>query len=359
MIHKERVITALNKKKPDRVPIFELLIDEISVARLAKLLFSETGVEVKKTRFGEESTKILDLYCSVIEEMDIDSTTTNFSVGLKEIDESHGKDKFGTLYYLSEHGEPIPLEGPAKNLEDAKKIDMVSKLKDEDFDGVRYVIEKVGKGKAHFLNVLDPYKLSWRLTGGMQNLLMHYISDPEMVTALARTAADFDIAVIEKASKIGIDIIAVPGDLATEENTIMSPSHYREFIKPYHKELVNHAHKNGLKIVKHTDGNFWPLMDDFIEVGFDGIHPIQPQCMDIGEVKEYTAGKVCILGNIDCRNLLPFGSEEEVKQKVKETIRIAGKDGGYIISSSNSIHPGVKPENYIAMINATHEYGVY
>ena len=92
---------------------------------------------------------------------------------------------------------------------------------------------------------------------------------------------------------------------------------------------------------------------------FDGIHPIQPQCMDIKEVKEYVHGKMAVLGNIDCRDLLVFGSQEEVKEVVKQTIEKTAPGGGYIISSSNSIHPGCKPENYIAMVEASHQYGVY
>jgi len=100
-------------------------------------------------------------------------------------------------------------------------------------------------------------------------------------------------------------------------------------------------------------------IDDLLEEGFDGIHPIQPQCMDIGEVKAHLAGRACVVGNIDCRNLLPFGTEDEVVQTVRETIEKAGAGGGYILSSSNSIHPGCKPENYIAMVRATQKYGVY
>ena len=81
--------------------------------------------------------------------------------------------------------------------------------------------------------------------------------------------------------------------------------------------------------------------------------------MDIREVKKYLAGKACILGNIDCRNLLPFGTEEEVEQAVKKTIEKVSQGGGYIITSSNSIHPACKPENYIAMVKAGHKYGIY
>ena len=161
MNYKERIFTTLDNKQPDRVPIFELLIDEASVVKLAKLLLPEpVEVDVKETRFGEESYKILDLYYSVIEKLRIDATTTNFSVGLKITGRDRGKDKFGTVYHLSPYGEPLPIEGPIKALSDTKGFDMVSRLTKNDFEGVEYVIDKVGRGKAHFLNILDPYKLS-------------------------------------------------------------------------------------------------------------------------------------------------------------------------------------------------------
>ncbi|MCK4244008.1 MAG: hypothetical protein KAX20_00095 [Candidatus Omnitrophica bacterium] len=360
MNSKQRILTALNNGQPDRVPIFELLIDESSVVKLAKLLIAKP-IEVKagKTRFGEESFQIMDLYCSIINELEIDATTTNFSVGLEAISEDRGRDKFGTVYLLSLHGEPVPLEGAIKEPSDIKGFDMVSKLKPDDFTGVKYIIDKVGRNKAHFTNILDPFKLSWRLRGGMQNLLMDYVLRPQLVHALSRITTDFDLAAIDIATKIGVDVITMPGDLAGEENILMSPEHYREYVKPYHQEIVKHAHEKGIKIVKHSDGNVWPILDDFIEVGFDGIHPIQPQCMDIKEVKKYLTGKACVLGNIDCRDLLPFGTEEEVERTVKETIKKAAPGGGYIISSSNSIHPNCKPENYIAMVKAVHKYGKY
>ena len=180
-----------------------------------------------------------------------------------------------------------------------------------------------------------------------------------MVHDMARISVDFDKAAIDIIADIGADAVTMPGDLAGEDTTIMSPKHYREYIKPYQKQIVDYAHKRGLKIIKHTDGNMWPILDDFLEIGFDGVHPIQPQCMDIGEVKTHLAGKMCVMGNIDCRTLLVTETEADVVKSVKETIEKAAPGGGYIISSSNSIHPNVVPENYIAMIKAAHEYGVY
>ena len=360
MDSRERIFKALNNEAPDRVPTFELLIDEASIIKLAKLLVDGSiSTGNIKTRFGEESHKSLELHHQIAEKLDLDSLTTYFSTGLESIDDIIAEDRFGTKYHLSEHGQPLPFEGPIKSLKDTAGFDMVKNLKDEDFKGPHYIIKRTDGKRAVFLLLSDPFKLSWKLRGGMENLLLDYALQPSLVHRLASITTDFNLAAIDHVAGMGIDAIAVEGDLAGSENLIMSPDHFKEYVKPYLSKIVEYSHSKGLKIIKHSDGNIWRILDDLIEVGFDGIHPIQPQCMDIGEVKEYLKDKACIIGNIDCQELLPNGLTDEVDKTVKETIDIASPGGGYIISSSNSIHPGVRPENYIAMIEAVHKYGYY
>ena len=159
--------------------------------------------------------------------------------------------------------------------------------------------------------------------------------------------------------EVGADAILLDGDISAADNTLMSPEHYRLYLKPFHKECIELTHRQGLPIIKHSDGNFWKVMDDLLEIGFDALHPIQPQCMDIKEVKDYVHGKACIIGNIDCAYLLPFGTESEVMHAVKETIQAVAPGGGYILSSSNSIHPGCNPKNVMAMFRAARQYGSY
>ena len=357
---KQRFLTALSCGQPDRVPLAELYINESILVRIAEVLRPEAvHVQAMKSRFGEERREILDVYCMVVEELGLDAACSNISTGLEVVGEDRARDKFGTTYRLSEHGEPLPIDGPIKSKSDLKGFDMVSRLAPEDFAKLEYVVDRVGQDRACIVSVTDPFKLSWQRRGSMEHLLMDYADDPEMAHALARIATDFDTAVIDMALEIGADGFVMPGDVAGELNLIMSPAHFREYIKPYHQEIVEHVHQRGSKIIKHTDGNVWPIMDDLLEVGFDGFHPVQPQCMDIGEVKERLAGRMCVLGNIDCRNLLVFGTPQEVEQVVKETIKKAAPGGGYILTSSNSIHPACKPENYVAMVRAAHEYGVY
>lgn len=109
MNSKQRVLAALDSKQPDKVPIFELYMNESSIVGLAKLLRPE-AVQVKsqRDRFGEESYGILDLYCFIVEELQLDTTSMNFSIGMEVVSNSHCQDKYGTVYSLSEHGEPIP-----------------------------------------------------------------------------------------------------------------------------------------------------------------------------------------------------------------------------------------------------------
>lgn len=361
MKSRERILTALSNQQPDRVPIFELQIDEPVVMKLAAIFGFVDSEHNAVGAFvhGDESQEVVDLYCRVHEQLGLDATCTVFSAGIQQIDEQHGRDKYGCVYTLSAHGEPIVVEGPIMEPEDLKGYDMASKLSVHDFQGLQQLMETIGPDKAHFLALNDPFKISWMLRGDMSNLMMDFAWRPQFVHDMARVATDFCLAEIDMGLKLGVDGIVVEGDLAGETTTLMSPRHFREYIKPYEQELTNYAHRHGLKIIKHSDGNVWPVLDDLIEAGFDGFNPVQPQCMDIGKVKAHAAGRLCLVGNIDCRHLLPLGTVEEVEQTVKDTIATAAPGGGYIISSSNSIHVGCKPENYIAMIQAAHKYGSY
>ena len=359
MNSKQRILAALGNAQPDRVPIFEARIDESVMIDLGRILGADlplprTGEGVLYSEAGPES---LDLYCYLVNELGLDATSYQISSGLERTSDDLGRDKYGRIYRLSEHGDPMVLEGPIKEPSDIKGYDMVSKLRPEDFAKMQYLIDKVGKDRAHVLCFNDPFKESWLLRGGLENLLMDYMLHPGLVHSLARIATDFSMAVADMAAKVGVDILMMNGDLAGERSTFISPKHYRQYVKPYQREIVDYAHRKGLKIVKHTDGNAWLILDDFVEVGFDGFHPVQPQCMDLAEVKEHLAGKACVIGNIDCRDLLPLGTEEEVDEAVREAIETAAEGGGYIISSSNSIHPGCRAENYMAMIRAAHKYG--
>ena len=126
------------------------------------------------------------------------------------------------------------------------------------------------------------------------------------------------------------------------------------------QKLSQHAHNRGVPCLKHSDGNIWSIFDIIIDAGADGVHPIDPMAgMDIGEAKTKFGNRVCLMGNVNCATTLCSGTVEEVCQETREVIRKAGRGGGLICMSSNSIHSGVKPENYVAMVKAIREYRQY
>ncbi len=140
----------------------------------------------------------------------------------------------------------------------------------------------------------------------------------------------------------------------------MSPQHFQELFLPGIRALVGRVKESGAYFIKHTDGDIMSLIDMFIETGIDCIDPIDPLAgMNIVEVKARYGSKVALKGNIDCAQTLCFRSREEVVQEVRECISKVSPGGGHIISSSNSIHSGVRPENYEAMLEAIREYGTY
>jgi uroporphyrinogen decarboxylase len=346
MNRRERFLLALGSKQPDRVPICELHIDKPIIKRLAELL----GI-------GDERADYVELYCDVVEKLDLDAVFSSFSYGFQRISEKRARDKYGRIYGLSPHGEPLPVEPLVRDLSDVEELDMASRLTPEDFADLRYIVERFGKTRACCLLINDPYKESWRTAGSMQSLLLNFRTNPGLVDALLRATTDFVLKAIDIAIGSGIDAFVMAGDFAYETGLLFSLDDYREYLKPIHKEIVDHVHRGGSMIAKHSDGEVWQLLDEWIEVGFDGFHPVQPQCMDIKQVKEHFGEKMALIGNIDCRTLLVLGSIEEVRKTVRETIEAAAAGGGYIMSSSNSIHPNCKPENYIAMVEAAHEYG--
>ena len=352
MNSKERTLAALNCEQPDRIPITELSIDEPVLSQLGDML--GVSPQTSDDRFMET-----DLLCGVAEQLGLDWIITWPRSGQKFIGETHLEDKFGCVYQTSEHGWPVIIDGPVKGIKDLKGFSMASMLDPGDLADIAYMVDRVGKDRLCGALFTSPFKLSWLLRGGMVHLLEDYILRPNFVHEMARITTDYTLALIEQVAKIGVEAVVLEGDLAGEQTTIISPTHYREFIKPYQREIVDSAHKNKIKIVKHSDGNMWPILDDHIEIGFDGLNPIQPDCMDIAQVKAHVKGKCCLVGNIDCRDLLCEGSEEEVEEEVRRTIEVAAPGGGYIISTSNSVHPGVKPENYIAMVRAAQKYGLY
>ena len=195
---------------------------------------------------------------------------------------------------------------------------------------------------------------------GMENLLMAIIAEPELVRGLVEMSVTINLELAKEVAARGVKIVYTGDDYAYNKTTLMSPAHFREYFYPGLKRVIQGFKELGLYVIKHTDGNIWPIMDMIIDSGIDCLDPIDPLGgMDLGEVKAIYGQRVALKGNVDCASLLTFGTTDEVIEATKDALRKGMPGGGYILSSSNSIHSAVKPENYAAMVNTLQEFGRY
>jgi uroporphyrinogen decarboxylase len=92
----------------------------------------------------------------------------------------------------------------------------------------------------------------------------------------------------------------------------------------------------------------------------DGFQAIEPRAgMDIAAIKQKYGDRLVLVGNVDCSTVLVDGPVEAVRAQTEQVIRAAAPGGGFLLSSSNSVHPGVKPEYYLAMLDTARRVGIY
>ncbi len=305
-----------------------------------------------------DQLKLVDTLFMIHEAFDIDGITT-FEIGHEtRVDDLHVKDGFGVIYRLSEHGIPVPVGHPVKNMDDLNAFRPPTPRK-EDLGLLDLAIDRFKGEKASFWLMRGSFVRSWRLMG-MTNFMMNLHTNPEFIHQVAGMMLEFNLAQLDLLAEAGLDVLVIEDDIASTSGPMISPDHFKTFVNHYNRQIVDKAHEKGLKVVRHSDGNLWPLMDILLETGYDGINPLEPQAgMEMKKVKEYCGDRICLLGNIDCVDLLPSGTPDQVEQAVIQTIKDGAKGGGLIVCSSNSLHPGVDPENCIAMFKAVRRHGQY
>ena len=150
--------------------------------------------------------------------------------------------------------------------------------------------------------------------------------------------------------------VLVNDDIAYNGGPLIHPDMFVEIFSQRMKQLITPAKEHGKLAAIHTDGKINKLLPVLHDIGFDIIHPVQPECNDIFSIKEEWSGKIALIGNIPT-SLLAYGSKEEITERVKEHCTSLAPGGGYVLGSSTSIEEGIPPENFVAMIQAVHQYG--
>jgi len=344
MNSKERVMAVLDGQEPDRVPIFEFMIDPAVIA----------GILPGGT------------YPDLVDAMDIDvaiTHTASMMYSLEKVGEKNGHP-----IYQTEWGEKrmntgdmvtIPIEHPIKSHADWESY----QVPDPDKPGrLAELVSLVGrfKGKrAVGCHLHDSFSYPSYLFG-MDQLFLNMIMDSGWVKEVITACSAHCVRMVELAVQAGADFILFGDDVGGKAGPLMSPAHYREFFLPGLAAAAGKAREKGARVFKHTDGNVTSLLEMFIEAGVEAFHPSDPSAgMDIVAVKKKYGDQLAVLGGMDTGDPLCYWPMPQVVNEVKRRIAELAPGGGWMIASSNTIHSGVKPENYHAMVMATRTYGCY
>ncbi len=348
---RERVMAALDHRKPDRMPVFNSFWPEFKVQWLEQ--------KPKETCCSVEDYYGIDIQICAADETPFPSRK---EIVWQQGMETLSRDGYGRLVrsvlgaYFDEYLE-YPIAGP-EDLEanPFDSADLASRY--------GHFVKKVKRQSAKrccFCKVGGPYLRAANLRGETQ-FLIDIVTDPPFAREMADRMADF-LTAIGLASLARGDLydtgIWIYDDIAYNHNPMFSPASFEEVFLPAYKRMISAFKGAGAnKVILHSDGNIFPVLDMLVDAGIDGINPVEPRAgMDVIQLKKKYGERLSMVGGMCNAFVLPKGTDEEIRM---ETLRIldAGREGGIVIGT-HSIGPDVPISSYDLFHRVVREEGNY
>ncbi len=382
---KQRVLTTLNHEEPDRVPLFEVGIDAAPVIEkyggasmgdliqaLKLLRFIPGGHKL----FGYVSNKPYFIKKAVKSALGLFKrigydlvavpcaglfTKYKFPKWNCYVEEYGKRYKFAKMmsgdkelnipYY---EGGYFDTEDPEAAYEKWGPLDPDHPARKGAYQGG---VEAVGDAMIVFPSILGPFETTWQVFGFNTFVRLLY-QKPAFLEQVFKDRGDFIVAVAENMMNLGAEGIFILDDLGHKTGPLLSPTLFRRHIVPQLKRLTAKVHSYNGKVILHSDGNLYPILEDIINARIDALNPWEPSAfMDIFKAKADYGDKLTLIGNVPVE-LLSHGTAPEVEEYVKKLIRICAPGGGYIFSAANLTY-SVTLTNYDRMIESAKRYGIY
>lgn len=372
---KTRIQTALKHQQPDRVPLALWggpygLVDPLYFD-LLKLL--DLGAPLPPIREGHTVNHMDD---RLLEALGVD--TRLLWPGASPTSPTHPTGD-GDLIY-DDFGQPwkrtfpyySATDGLLKNAKSSAEID--SRVDWPDVNDPRWtagVAERAASLKDSGYFVIGrmvvshgPFQMACDLRS-MENFMMDMMMEPEFAGALLDRVTDTIIGLtrnyLEAAGPV-MDMIELPGDdYAANDNLIFSPRLFRQMIRPRLARLIAAVRevRPEIAIMLHSDGAIGKLVPEFIEMGIDVVHPLEPVSgMDPAQVKRDYGDRISFLGGVDISHAMP-GTPEDVRADVDRCLRDLAPGGGYILAPCNHLQADVPAENVVELYRYAQEKGIY
>ena len=196
----------------------------------------------------------------------------------------------------------------------------------------------------------------------IDNFLCDLLLEPDTVERLLDALMQRHMATLEKVcAAVGdiVDVVRFGDDLGTDTGPFMQPDLYRRLFKPRQAQLCAYAHKHSkMKTYLHSCGSIYKLLPDLIEAGYDILNPVQTSARDMDPARlkrEFGRDITFWGGGCDTRRVLNTGTPQQVRDHVRERLDILAPGGGFVFAAIHNIMPDVPPDNIIAMFDALDE----
>ena len=343
MTPRERWLAVLNREKPDRVPM-DYWATEEATARLREH-FGGAGLgEILEKLHVDNPLNVGGRYVGP----KLPERTDQFGLRRKDVD-------YGTGVY------PEVVNHPLADFNSPEEIDDNYTWPSSDWYDFSHLPEQV-RGNEHRIirgGGSEPF-LTYKYLRGDEQAFIDLIENPDVIhyclgklfgLAHERTRRIYEAI----PGKVSISYVAE--DLGGQTGLMYSPDQIRTFFIPHMKRMAELVHGAGAFVFTHTDGAVRKIIPDLIEMGADVLNPIQWRCagMEREGLKRDFGDKLIFHGGMDNQQTLAFGSVEDVRQEVRDNLRILGAGGGYILAPCHNIQAVSPPENVVAMYETCYE----
>ena len=336
MNSRERVVTALRREEPDRVPVCEINVDRAFAEKLEGVqgLVGNAALQTGNPFSLEESQVLSD------------------TLGLDNLFYIFRQPVYAHMH-AGKDGRLFPGDGMIKTDADLAMIDLPDPTKDEFYAEAEEFAKNKGDRALFFVTRggLAPTMLCM----GFDHFSVSLYDNPGLVKKLITTYFDWLVEVAKKVNQLDVDLFCTADDCAFKTGPMLSPQMYRELIAPHYARMREEL---DIPWLFHSDGNIMDVVPILIEVGVNAVHPFENTAMDIRAAKQAFGNQICLAGNVDL-NLLGGDDPDAVDHEIRGLIRDLGPGGGYIVCSGNSLAGYLNPECVLAYTKAVKKYGQY
>ncbi len=351
MTPRERVLTAMRRQVPDRVPkeasptpaVYERFKQETGSDDWA----GYWGIEVRHVGF-KGPKELPDFRAFYDEEL---PPNTNFN----EYGVAHVP---GDFYHFFRYRFPLARARSVAELENYPWPDFTPNWRHEHLEEQVAALQRAGFYVAGSVGHI--FENAWQIRS-MEMLFEDMLTRPEMAAYILDRLTEDRAFQAKRYAEAGCDDIHCGDDVGMQKAMMMSPEMWREWFKPRWAYVFQTARKANPDILVwyHSDGNIEPIIPDLIEIGLNILNPVQPECMDPVKLKRQYGDKLAFWGTIGTQTTMPFGTPEQVRQTVRHMIETVGQGGGLLLAPTHVLEPDVPWENIVAFFEAVEQFGRY